>query len=188
MNTKNLTLIVIAALLLLLGGCGCSGYNGLVTQDETVKKAWNNVQSDYQRRADLIPNLVNVAKGYLSHERQTLEGVIKARQMAIDATTVKDKLQAENILTSSLRSLMAVAENYPNLKADAQMARVTEELTTTENRIAFSRQYYNDEVNRLNVAIQVFPDSTVASLCKFQKTPFFELQDIQAKQAPQVQF
>jgi LemA protein len=124
----------------------------------------------------------------MAHERQTLESVIKARQMAIDATTIKDKLQAENVLTSSLRSLMAVAENYPNLKADVQMTRVMEELTTTENRIAFARQYYNDEVNRFNVAIQVFPDSLIASLCKFEKMVFFELQDVQARQAPHVKF
>ncbi|MBF0491096.1 MAG: LemA family protein [Candidatus Omnitrophica bacterium] len=163
-------------------------YNDLIQMRENVKNGWSQIDIQLQRRHDLIPNLVEVAKGYMAHERQTLEAVIKARQMAVDASTIKDKLQAENVLTSSLRSLMAVAENYPNLKADAQMSRVMEELTSTENRISFARQYYNDEVNRLNVAIQVFPDSFVASLCKFEKMSFFELQNIEAKQAPQVKF
>ena len=163
-------------------------YNGLIQMKVNVQNGWSQIDVQLQRRHDLVPNLVETAKGFMSHERQTLEGVIKARQMAVDASTIKDKLQAENVLTSSLRSLMAVAENYPNLKADTHMSRVMEELTTTENRIAFARQYYNDEVNRFNVAIQVFPDSLIASLCKFEKMVFFELQDIQAKQAPQVKF
>lgn len=163
-------------------------YNGLIQMKVSVQNGWSQIDVQLQRRHDLILNLVETAKGFMGHERQTLESVIKARQIAVDASTIKDKLQAENVLTSSLRSLMAVAENYPNLKSDVHMKGVMEELTTTENRIAFARQYYNDEVNRFNVAIAVFPDSLVASLCKFEKMAFFELQDIQAKQAPQVKF
>ena len=163
-------------------------YNDLIQMRVNTQNGWSQIDIQLQRRHDLIPNLVETAKGYMAHERQTLENVIKARQMAIDAASIKDKLQAENVLTSSLRSLMAVAENYPNLKADAQMAKVMEELTTTENRIAFARQYYNDEAARFNTSVQVFPDSLVASLCKFEKMTFFELQDIGAKQAPQVKF
>jgi LemA protein len=163
-------------------------YNGLIQMKVNVQNGWSQINVQLQRRHDLIGNLVETAKGFMGHERQTLESVIKARQMAVDASTITDKLQAENILTSSLRSLMAVVESYPNLKSDTHMNRVMEELTTTENRISFARQYYNDEVNRFNVAIQVFPDSLIASLCKFEKTTFFELQDIQAKQAPQVKF
>lgn len=163
-------------------------YNSLIQMNMNIQNGWSQINVQLQRRHDLIPNLVEVAKGYMAHERQTLESVIKARQMAIDANSIQDKLQAENMLTSSLRSLMAVSENYPNLKADTQMSRVMEELTTTENRIAFARQYYNDEINQFNTAILVFPNSMVASLCKFQKVSFFELENLEAKNAPQVKF
>ena len=163
-------------------------YNGLIQLRENVKNGWSQIDVQLKRRHDLIPNLVEVAKGYMAHEKGTLEQVIKARQMAIDATNLKDKLQAENMLTGTLRSLMAVAENYPNLKADQQMLRLQEELTSTENKISFARQYYNDEANRLNVAIQSFPDSFVAGFGHFEKVNFFELDDIQERQAPQVKF
>jgi LemA protein len=163
-------------------------YNKLVQLRENVKNGWSQIDVQLKRRHDLIPNLVEVAKGYMGHEKDTLERVIKARQVAVDATNLKDKLQAENMLTSTLRSLMAVAENYPNLKADQQMSRLQEELTSTENKISFARQYYNDEVNRLNVAVQVFPDSLVASLGKFEKASFFEVENTLERQAPQVKF
>lgn len=162
--------------------------NNFIQLRESVKNAWSQIDVQLKRRHDLIPNLVEIAKGYMSHEKDTLEKVIKARQMAIDASTIKDKLQAENVLTSTLRSLMVVAENYPNLKADQQMLRLQEELTSTENKIGFARQYYNDEVNRYNVAIQVFPDSIVASFGHFEKSAFFELDSPEDRQTPQIKF
>lgn len=183
-----ISFLIVIAILVVIFLWIISIYNGLIQMKVNVQNGWSQIDVQLQRRHDLIPNLVETAKGFMGHEKQTLESVIKARQMAVDASSIKDKLQAENMLTSSLRSLMAVVENYPNLKADAHMSRVMEELTTTENRIAFARQYYNDEANRFNVAIQVFPDSLIASVCKFEKVTFFELQDIQAKQAPQVKF
>ena len=163
-------------------------FNQLVSLRENVKNGWSQIDVQLKRRHDLIPNLVETAKGYMAHEKDTLERVIKARQMAVDASTVKDKLQAENILTSTLRSLMAVAENYPNLKADVQMMRLQEELTSTENKITFARQYYNDEANCLNVAIQTFPDSIIASAAHFEKAAFFQVDDASERQAPNVKF
>ena len=163
-------------------------YNGLVQLRENVKNGWSQIDVQLKRRHDLIPNLVETAKGYMAHERETLERVIKARQQAIDATNIKSKQEAENILSGTLRSLFAVAENYPNLKADAHMLKLQEELTLTENKIAFARQYYNDEVNRLNTTVQSFPNSVAAQIGQFSKAEFFQIQDAAEKQAPQVKF
>lgn len=164
-------------------------FNSLVALRESVKNGWSQIDVQLKRRHDLIPNLVETAKGYMAHERGTLEGVTKARQMAVDATTIKDKLAAENMLTSTLRSLMAVSENYPQLKADRQMAMLQEELTTTENKISFARQYYNDEVNRLNVAVQAFPGNIIAGNFGFKTAEFFELENpLEEKKVPQVKF
>ncbi|MBF0522824.1 MAG: LemA family protein [Candidatus Omnitrophica bacterium] len=181
-------LIIVLAVIVLAGLYAVSIYNGLVQLRENVKNGWSQIDVQLKRRHDLIPNLIEVAKGYMAHEKDTLERVIKARQMAVDAKNLPDKLQAENMLTGTLRSLFAVAENYPNLKADQQMLRLQEELTTTENKIAFARQYYNDEVNRLNVAVQTFPDSVVAGMCGFQKAEFFQVDNPEDRQAPQVKF
>lgn len=177
-----LALVVIA----LVWGVGI--YNGLVQLRQNVKNGWSQIDVQLHRRHDLIPNLVETAKGYLKHESSTLENVIKARQMAVDAKSIQDKMQAENMLTSTLRSLFAVTENYPDLKANGQMIKVHEEITSTENRIAFARQYYNDEVNRLNTAVQVFPDSVVANAFGFKQEEFFRIEDPAVAQAPQVKF
>ena len=163
-------------------------YNGLVQSRLNVTKGLSQVDVQLKRRHDLIPNLVEAAKGYMAYEKETLEKVTKARQIAIDATNVQDKIQAENILTSSLRSLMAVAENYPNLKADQHVLRLQEELTSTENKISLARQQYNEDVNRLNVNIQVFPDSIVAVKTGFEKAAFFQMELAEDRQVPQVKF
>ncbi|MBF0387705.1 MAG: LemA family protein [Candidatus Omnitrophica bacterium] len=163
-------------------------YNALIQMRVAFQNAWSQIDVQLKRRHDLIPNLVETAKGYMTHERGTLEGVTKARQMAVDASTISDKLAAENMLTSSLRSLMAVAENYPNLKADQTMLRLQEELTTTENKIGFARQYYNDEAGRYNTAIQTFPNSIIASQFAFKPAEFFQLDDVAERNAPQVKF
>ena len=163
-------------------------YNALVQLRVSVQNAWSQIDVQLKRRHDLIPNLVETAKGYMAHERGTLESVTKARQMAIDASTVKDKLAAENALTSTLRSLLAVSENYPQLKADQTMMRVMEELTTTENKISFSRQFYNDEVNRYNASLQVFPNNVIAGQFAFKPAEFFQLDSEAERTAPQVKF
>ncbi len=163
-------------------------YNQLISLRQRVKNAWSQIDVQLKRRHDLIPNLVEVAKGYMTHEKETLEKVIKARNLALSASTVKGKGEAENFLTQTLRSLFAVAENYPNLKADQHMLSLQEELTNTENKISFARQYYNDEVMRLNTQIEVFPANIVALLFHFEKGDFFELEDLSQKTAPKVDF
>lgn len=165
-----------------------AAYNSFVQLRENVKNGWSQIDVQLKRRHDLIPNLVETAKGYLQHERKTLEEVIRARQMAVDAKSLKDIQAAENFLTSTLRSLFAVSENYPDLKANQQMIRLHEEITTTENRIAFARQYYNDEVNRLNTSVQSFPNNLVANAFNFKKADFFEIEDPAEKKAPEVKF
>lgn len=179
-------ILLVVVVVFLVGAV--SIYNGLVPLRQNVKNGWSQIDVQLKRRHDLIPNLVEVAKGYMAHEKDTLERVIKARQQAIDASSFKDKQAAENMLTGTLRSLFAVAENYPNLKADQQMLRLQEELTTTENKIAFARQYYNDEVARLNTAIQSFPSNVIAGMFGFSQADYFEIQDPAEKQAPTVKF
>jgi len=181
-------ILVPIIILLILVGLGVSIYNALVQLRESVKNGWSQIDVQLKRRHDLIPNLVNTAKGYLKHEQQTLENVTKARQQAVDASSIKDKQQAENFLTSTLRSLFAVSENYPNLKADRQMMQLQEELVTTENKISFARQYYNDEVNRYNVYVQSFPNNVLAGMFNFEKMDFFEIEDPVEKEVPQVKF
>jgi LemA protein len=160
MSTKNLTLIVIAALVLLLGGCGCNGYNGLVKLDETVKNAWANVESDYQRRSDLIPNLVNTVKGEANFEQTTLQNVISARasatQVKLDANDLSpEKIQqyqaAQGQLSQALGKLLMVTENYPNLRANDAFRGLQAQLEGTENRIKVSRNDFNAAVAAYNI-------------------------------------
>jgi len=181
-------LIVLLGLILAVILFGVIIYNNFIRSRETVRNAWSQIDVQLKRRHDLIPNLVEIAKKYMEHERETLESVIKARQQAVDAGNVKDKQAAENFLTSTLRSLFAVVENYPNLKADKQMSQLHEELTSTENRIAFARQFYNDEVNRYNIAIATVPNNIIAQMFHFDKFDFFEIENIVERQAPKVEF
>src|SRR5215213_1625974 len=152
MKGRNLTLIIILGLVLLLGGCGCSGYNRLVGQDEAVKKSWNNVQSDYQQRADLVPNLVNTVKGAANFEQETLTKVIEARAKATSVNITPDNLTPENIekfqkaqdeLKGSLSRLLVVAEQYPQLQATQNFKDLQAQLEGTENRIKVSRNDFN---------------------------------------------
>jgi LemA protein len=161
-------------------------FNRLIMLRQRVKNAWSQIDVQLKRRHDLIPNLVEAAKGYLSHERQTLENVIQARTQATQATTVKDKSGAENILTSALRSLFAVVEAYPELKANQNMLKLQEELATTENRISFARQYYNDEVMFYNTAIESIPSSIVAAIGNFKEEAPFEIENPSHREAPQL--
>ena len=183
-----IVLYVLLALAVIVALWAIAVYNGLVKLRENVKNGWSQIDVQLKRRHDLIPNLVETAKGYMSHEKDTLEKVIKARQQAISADSLQNKAQAENFLTNTLRSLFAVSERYPDLKADRQMLQLHEELVSTENKISFARQYYNDEVNRLNTAVQTFPDSVVANAFAFKKADFFEIEDASEKKAPQVKF
>ena len=178
-----LLIIVVAAVLWLIGA-----YNGLVQLKIRVTNGWAQIDVQLKRRHDLIPNLIETAKGYMKFERETLENVTKARTQATTATTVKDREGAENILTGALRSLFMVVEKYPELKANQNMLALQEELTSTENKIAFARQYYNDEVTTYNTMVKTFPANTVAPMLGFTPEEFFELKDLAEKEPPKVSF
>ncbi len=175
---------VLVVLALVLGGM----YNALVRHKQQVKNGWAQIDVQLKRRYDLIPNLVETAKGYIKHERETLEAVVKARQMAIDASTIKDQAAAENMLTSALRSLFAVSEAYPDLKANQNMLALQEELAATENKISFARQSYNDQVMKYNTQRETFPTVLVADLFGFGPEEFFEVDLQYEREAPKVQF
>jgi LemA protein len=163
-------------------------YNGLVTLRNQVKNAWAQIDVQLKRRHDLIPNLVETVKGYAGHERETLESVIQARAAAVSAKGVPAQAQAEQGLSGALGRLMLVVEQYPDLKANTNFLSLQEELTSTENRIGFSRQHYNDSVMTFNTRIQKFPDNIVAGSFSFTEESFFELQDEAAREAPKVSF
>ena len=179
-----ITLGVIVILVFILMGM----YNGLVRLRMQVKNAWSQIDVQLKRRYDLIPNLVETAKGYMEHEKDTLESVTKARQMAVDASNIKDQMAAENMLTSTLRSLMAVSENYPDLKANQNMMSLQEELTSTENKIGFSRQFYNDSVMGYNTKRETFPTAIIAGMFNFQREEFFEIEIPEEREAVKVKF
>ncbi len=164
-------------------------YNSLVTMRQRVKNAWSQIDVQLKRRYDLIPNLVNTVKGYATHEKETFEKVTKARNMAINASDVNEQAGAENMLSGALKSLFAVAESYPELKADANFRQLQEELTNTEGKIAFSRQFYNDTVMKFNTAIQRFPTVLIAGMFGFHKKDYFNLDDEAiAREAVKVEF
>jgi LemA protein len=181
-------LLVIAVLVLLFIFWFFLTYNRLVTMRVRVKNALSQIDVQLKRRYDLVPNLVETVKGYMQHERETLESVIKARSQAIDAKGLKDKAQAENFLSQTLRSLFAVVERYPDLKANQNVLKLQEELTSTENKIGFARQYYNDETGRYNTLIQMVPVNIVAGTMNFTKEEFFEVEDAAQREAPKVKF
>lgn len=175
---------------------GFSTYNGLVTKDEAVATAWSNVETQYQRRADLIPNLVNTVKGYAAHESTTLEEVVAARAAATSINLSADDLtpeklqqfqQAQNEVRSALGRLIAVAENYPDLKANQNFLELQAQLEGTENRIAVARKEFNEVAQRYNVAVRRFPTNLVAGIFGFEKKAYFEAAEAAAT-APAVQF
>ena len=193
---KKTTLIVIGAVAALLAVYCVSTYNSLAKAEQEVAGAWSNVEAQYQRRSDLIPNLVNTVKGYAAHESQTLEGVVEARAKATSITVDGANMSAEQMaayvdaqssITSALGRLIAVAENYPDLKAYQNFLELQAQLEGTENRIAVERQRYNDIVKGFNQRVVTFPANIVASLFGFGKKEFFAAEP-QAQSAPVVQF
>jgi LemA protein len=152
-------------------------YNRLVTLRTRVDNGWSQIDVQLRRRADLIPNLVETVKGYAAHERELFERVTEARARSLGATGVADQADAENQVSAGLRQLLAVVENYPDLKANQNFLALQEELIGTESKIAYARQFYNDQVMRLNTLIQSFPSSIVARLFGFQERPFFEIEE-----------
>ena len=175
--------VVLAIILFIL-------YNGLVRLRNRVKNAWAQIDVQLKRRYDLIPNLVETAKGYMKHERETLESVTKARNLAqqMASAGAGERAKAEGELSSVLSRLLAVVENYPDLKANQNFLALQEELASTENKISFSRQFYNDSVLRYNNQTQMFPSNIVASMTGFKASEFFEVTLAAEREAPKVSF
>lgn len=193
-TSKIFTIIGIVAICLIIGAF--SSYNGLVSYDEECNKAWGNLQSQYQRRADLIPNLVNTVKGYAKHEQQTLQDVVEARAKATQLVVNSEDMSAEKIqqvqrvqgeLSTALGKLLSITENYPALKANENFSELQAQLEGTENRINESRQLYNESVQVYNVQVRKFPSNIVANFCGFEKKSAFEA-DNDSKSAPSVDF
>jgi len=199
MTPGIIALIVVGVVVLLIVMWAVGVYNSLVTLRNRFKNAFAQIDVQLKRRFDLIPNLVETAKGYLAHERGTLEAVIQARNSAVsasakaaadpsDAGAVRGLMAADAALTGGLGKLFALAEAYPQLKADQNMRQLTEELTSTENKVAFARQAYNDAVMVYNTAREVFPAVVIANFCSFGAAQLYEIENAAERQAPQVKF
>src|SRR5512145_589686 len=196
MKTSRIVLIVIAVIAVLFIFRGCRGYNNLVTLREQVNSSWSNVENVYQRRADLIPNLVNTVKGYAAHEQETFTAVTEARakstSVTIDAANMTDadlkRFQAaQGEMSSALSRLLAVAENYPELKANQNFLELQSQLEGTENRIAVERRRFNEVVQGYNTAVRVFPTVIYAGWLGFKDRPYFEAEE-GSQVAPKVEF
>lgn len=173
MQIGVILLVVLAVLTVWIIGV----YNGLIRLKNRVDEAWSDIDVQLKRRYDLIPNLINTVKGYATHERELLEKVTQARADAINAGTVAEHQQAENMLTGALKSVFAVAENYPDLKANQNFLELQKELSDTENKIQASRRFYNGNVRDFNTKIEVFPNNIIAGQLKFAKRDFFEAEE-----------
>lgn len=182
-----IAVIVIVAIVVIIGLFFWFGYNSLVKRRNQVDNAWSQIDVQLKRRHDLIPNLVETVKGYAAHERGTFEAVTQARANAINAQSPADQAQAENVLSGALKSLFAVAEAYPDLKANQNFLNLQEELTSAEDRVAYARQYYNDSVLSYNNQIQKFPTVFLAGMFNFDKREFFDAAP-EDTETPQVQF
>ena len=196
MSTRNIVLVSILAFILLLGGCGCSGYNGLVEKDQNVKGKWANVESDYQRRSDLIPNLVNTVKGAADFEKSTLEAVVNARAQAtqtkIDPTNLSpEKIaefqRAQGQLSGAIGRLLVTMERYPELKATDAFRDLQKQLEGTENRIKVSRNDFNTAVQDYNTSVKRFPMVLFSGIFGFKEKGFFTA-EVGAEKAPTVDF
>ena len=188
--------IILVAIVAIFTMTSCSTYNGMVTKEEAVKTAWSNVETQYQRRADLIPNLVSTVKGYASHEESTLKEVVEARAKATSVNLSLEELSADKLaeyqkaqsaVTSALGRLIAVSESYPDLKANQNFLELQAQLEGTENRITVARKGFNDATNDYNVTVRKFPANIVAMIFGFDQKPYFEA-DESASTAPKVEF
>jgi LemA protein len=182
------TLVIVVVVIVLFALFVMSMYNRLVRLNINVSEAFAQIEVQLKRRSDLIPNLVETVKGYAAHEKDTFERVVAARAKATTATTVADVAAADGMLTQALRGLLAVAEAYPDLKASTNFLALQEELSTTENKVSFARQYYNDNVRSLNAAVKTIPTSLFAGMAKVTQRDFYEVEDPASRQAPTVKF
>ena len=184
MELIYIILIVVAVIALLV----VAMYNGLVSSRNQVKTAWATVDTQLQRRFDLIPNLIETVKGYMAHEKETLENITKARSSFQSANSVEEKAQSESSLIGALRTFYAVAENYPDLKASQNFMMLQEELSATENKVAYARQNYNNTVLSFNNKIEQFPSNIIANMFSFKAATQFTVESEEARKAPQVKF
>ena len=176
---------IVLAIVAVFLGWGIATYNGFITLKNRAEEAWSDISVQLKRRYDLIPNLVETVKGYATHEKEAFENVTKARSAAMGAEGMHDKAQAENMLTGALKSLFAVSEAYPDLKANQNFLELQRELSDTENKIQAARRFYNTNVRDLNTKLEVFPDNVIGNMFKFEKREFFELaEDEQAAKDP----
>jgi LemA protein len=181
-------LIIVLAVIALVAVFFVVQYNRLIRLNITAEEAWSQIEVQLKRRADLIPNLVETVKGYAEHEQSTFDAVVAARAKATTASSVADTAAADGLLTRALRGLLAVAEAYPDLKASTNFAALQDELATTENKVAFSRQFYNDTVRQLNTAIKTVPTNFFAGFAKVSEREFYEVEDPQDREVPNVKF
>jgi LemA protein len=184
MGAFVLLLVIIVAVAIMAIGM----YNSLVTLRNRCDNGWSQIDVQLRRRYDLIPNLVETVKGYAKHEREVFEKVTQARAAAVNAQTVKEQGQADNVLTGALKSLFAVAENYPELKANQNFLMLQEELAGTESKVAYARQFYNDTVMKFNMRQQVFPSNIIANMFGFKPREYFQIEEEVAKGPVKVQF
>ena len=182
-----IVLLIVLGTVVVLGLWVALTYNALIRLRNRIDNAWSQIDVQLRRRYDLIPNLVETVKGYAAHEKETLERVIQARQRGVDAQSVQEQAQAENMITGALRQLFALSEAYPDLKANQNFLALQEELTATEDRIRFARQFYNDSVLQYDNRRQAFPANTVSGMFKFEDRQYFEI-DEEFRGPVQVQF
>ena len=184
----TIIVVLVIALVVLAVGYGVVAYNRLVRLRTRVDASWSQIDVQLERRHDLIPNLVETVKGYAAHERSTFDAVVQARAGAMAAQGPAQRAEAENVLQSTLKSLFALAEAYPDLKANQNFLALQEELTATEGRVAYARQFYNDSVMRLNTRTQTFPSSLLASMFHFTAREYFEVETTAVRDVPAVSF
>jgi LemA protein len=180
--------LIILAIVVVIALFVISIYNNLVKARQKVKNAWSQIDVQLQRRFDLIPNIVETVKGYMTHESETLEKVTALRSSWANANSVEEKANLDNQLSGVLKTIMAVSENYPDLKANQNFADLQNTLKETENKISFARQFYNDTVTMYNTKIEVFPDNIVASMFNFKAEPLFKVDSEEARQNVKVDF
>lgn len=183
-----MTLIIILVVAIIVIAIFVGMYNSLVKLRNQVKNAWAQIDVQLKRRYDLIPNLIETVKGYMKHERETLENVTRMRAQAMDTSGVADKAKAEGMLSSALGQLKIAVENYPDLKANQNFLALQEELTSTENKISFARQNYNDQVLFFNNKTEVFPSNIIAGMFGFTREEFFEVENKEERIVPKVSF
>lgn len=184
----NIMLIIILGVLGLIALWFIVGYNSLVRLKAMATEAWSGISVQLKRRYDLIPNLVAIVKQYSVHEREVLENVTRMRSVSMNATDITQKAQAENALSSSLKTLFAVAENYPDLKANTNFLALQKDLTTIEEELQLARRYYNGAARNYNISIHSFPSNLIAKTTGFAELPYFELEDANERKSPKIEF